>query len=156
MKPALIASVAALAAAVGAGLYITDLPAYLSSDPATCNRCRVMHAAYEGWYHGAHRPRATCVDCHAPRAPVAKYLYKGYAGTRDAIFYTLDIVPAALRAGPLARAIVQVNCLRCRGEAVSDVGDGQPGAGRTCVACHRSVAHAQRGLSLLPNEDTGR
>ena len=155
MKPALIIGVAALAVAIGVGIYVTDFPAYLLSDPATCNRCHVMDGAYEGWYHGGHRSWATCVDCHAPHALLAKYIYKGYAGTRDALFFTLDIVPQPIRADALSRAIIQGNCLRCHAETVSAVGDGQDDAGRTCVACHRSVAHGERGVSLLPFEDTG-
>lgn len=150
MKLHLIISVLALAVSLGAGAYLTDFAAYLGDDPATCNRCHVMDAAYEGWYHGGHRPWATCNDCHTPHSPILKYLYKGYVGTRDVILFTFDWYPLAARAEPLSQAIIQENCLRCHGETVSMVGDGQPDAGRNCVSCHRSVAHGARGISLAP------
>lgn len=156
MKLALAIAVAALAVAFGVGAYVTDLPAYLGDDPATCNRCHVMDAQYEGWFHGGHGRRATCVDCHAPHDWVPKYLYKAYAGSRDALFFTLNLIPETIRADALTRAIVQENCKRCHAEAVSAVGDGRSDAGRTCVACHRTVAHGPRGASLAPFASDGR
>lgn len=156
MRLALAISVAALAVALGVGAYVTDLPAYLGSDPATCNRCHVMSAEYEGWLHGGHGRWATCVDCHAPHDMIPKYLYKAYAGTRDALFFTLNLIPQSIRADALTQAIVQENCKRCHAEAVSGIGDGGSDAGRACVTCHRAVAHGPRGGVLAAFTSAGR
>jgi cytochrome c nitrite reductase small subunit len=150
VKLSLFISVLALAITLGVGIYVTDFPAYLGNDPATCNRCHVMDSAYEGWFHAGHRSWTVCNDCHTPQSFIPHYLYKGYAGTRDVVLYTLNLIPRTIRADGLTRAIVQENCLRCHGATVMAVGDGQPDAGRACVACHRTVAHGERGAALRP------
>jgi cytochrome c nitrite reductase small subunit len=35
------------------------------------------------------------------------------------------------------------------------IADGQKDAGRYCFECHRGVAHGERGVSILPYQDTG-
>ncbi len=153
MRLPLLLSALALAAVAGTGLVVSDFTAYLGNDPATCNNCHVMDAAYEGWYHAGHREWAACGDCHTPHALVPKYLVKAQSGMRHVTAFTIGHIPAPIRAIESSRQVVQANCIRCHAETVSAVADGQADAGRYCFDCHRSVAHGQRGVSLLPYQD---
>jgi cytochrome c nitrite reductase small subunit len=155
MKLPLVVGLFSLAAVLGTGMWVTDFTAYLGNDPATCNNCHVMDAAYEGWYHAGHQEWATCGDCHTPHALIPKYIVKGLSGMRHVSAFTLGHIPAAIRAKESSSAVVQENCIRCHAETVSAIGDGLMAAeaGRNCFDCHRDVAHGERGLSLLPNQD---
>jgi len=155
LKFPLIIGLIALTAAVGTLLYLSNFTIYLGSDPSTCNNCHVMDGVYESWYHSSHRAWTTCSDCHAPHALVPKYLFKAYSGARDVAMFTVDYLPSPLRAEPLTRDILQENCVRCHEETVSMIADGQKDSGRYCVDCHRSIPHGDRGISLLPYQDTG-
>ncbi len=156
MKLPLFVAIIALAVVAVVGIAVTDFPIYLGDDPTACNNCHVMDAQYEGWIHGTHSTRAHCSDCHAPHdSLIVKYLYKGYAGAKDALFFTLDEIPEPLRARQLTKDIIQRNCIHCHSETVADVVDGQMESGRYCFDCHRSVAHGDRGISLLPYQDKG-
>jgi cytochrome c nitrite reductase small subunit len=153
MRLPLFVGLLALASVAIVGMVVTDFTAYLGNDPATCNNCHVMDAAYEGWYHGGHRNWAACGDCHTPHALVPKYLVKGQSGLRHVSAFTLGHIPDAIRAIESSRAVIQENCLRCHAETVAAIGDGQMDSGRLCFDCHRSVAHGSRGVSLLPYQD---
>ena len=150
MKLPLLVGLLALMAVAGTGLYVTDFTAYLGNDPATCNNCHVMDAAYESWLHGGHSEWAACGDCHTPHALLPKYLVKAQSGFRHVSAFTLGHIPDAIRAVPSSQAVVQENCIRCHAETVEAVAAGQMDADRSCVDCHRDVAHGARGLSLLP------
>lgn len=153
MKIPLIVAALALLGVSGVGLYATDFTAYLGNDPATCNNCHVMDAAYEGWYHAGHQEWAACADCHTPHALLPKYLVKAQSGVRHVSAFTLGHIPTAIRAAESSKAVVQANCIRCHAETVSAIPDGQPDAGRYCFDCHRRVAHGERGISVLPYQD---
>jgi cytochrome c nitrite reductase small subunit len=153
MRLPLIVGIVALIAVAGVGMYVTGFTAYLGSDPATCNNCHVMDAVYENWYHGGHRQWAGCTDCHTPHDFVPKYLVKAESGMRHVSAFTLGEIPKAIRAKPASVKIIQANCIRCHAETVAEIGDGQMDAGRNCFECHRSVAHGERGISLLPYQD---
>jgi cytochrome c nitrite reductase small subunit len=155
-KLPIVVGVISLLAVLGVGLYVSDFTVYLGDDPTACNNCHVMDAAYEGWYHGGHNLWATCNECHTPHAFIPKYFVKALNGYHHVSAFTLGRIPAAIRATEMQREIVQENCIRCHVETVAEVGDGQMDAGRYCVECHRSVAHGERGISLLPYQDTGR
>jgi cytochrome c nitrite reductase small subunit len=154
MKLPLIAGFVALAAVLGVGMYATEFTTYLGNNPATCNNCHVMDAAYEGWYHGGHSEWAVCGDCHTPHALIPKYLVKAQSGFRHVSAFTFGPIPKAIRAKESSRAVIQGNCIRCHAESVANMLDpGQSGGmdfDRYCFECHRSVAHGERGISILP------
>jgi cytochrome c nitrite reductase small subunit len=167
----LIIGIVALLAALGVFAWVTDAPAYLGQEAATCNNCHVMDAQYENWYHAAHDRYAVCTDCHLPHQNVVSYyLYKGYSGMKDVLSFTFKTYPAALRATKQTDQIVQANCIRCHNDTVEnilyeiqdDVVAGPQSYAyaqdrpfdRTCWSCHRSAAHGERGYSLQPFHDS--
>jgi cytochrome c nitrite reductase small subunit len=153
-KSPLIAGIAVLFAALGFFAWVTDAPAYLGHEPAACNNCHVMDAQYESWYHAAHERFAACTDCHLPHQNLLSYyLYKGYSGMRDVASFTLKTYPAAIRATKQTDAILQANCIRCHRDTVESILAGAQPFDRQCWACHRSVAHGERGTSLVPYQD---
>lgn len=154
MKLSLIVGLAALVAVLGTLMFVSNFTAYLGNDPSTCNNCHVMDAAYEGWYHGGHQGWATCGDCHTPHAFIPKYLVKAEAGFRHVSAFLLNEIPTAIRAKESSKAVIQENCVRCHETTVMNVAEGGPDAGRYCYDCHRTVAHGERGISLLPYQDT--
>jgi cytochrome c nitrite reductase small subunit len=159
MKIVLIVGLAALLVVAGVGMWATDFTVYLGNDPTTCNNCHVMDGVYEGWYHASHQSWATCVDCHTPHNIVLKYLYKAKSGMNHVTRFTLDSIPNPLRAAEDTQRIVQANCLRCHAETVSEIADGvmdpEKTGDRYCFECHRSIAHGQRGITILPYQDKG-
>ena len=150
LKILLVLAALALVATVGVGLYVTDFTAYLGNNPSTCNNCHVMDNVYESWFHGGHHNTAVCGDCHTPHALIPKYIVKAQSGYHHVTAFISGNIPAAIRAKEASREVVQENCIRCHSETVSDIADGQMDAGRYCFSCHRSVAHGDRGLSILP------
>ncbi|MGD0613065.1 MAG: cytochrome c nitrite reductase small subunit [Anaerolineales bacterium] len=151
----LLSGIVLLIAAVGVFVWTTDAPAYLGHDPATCNNCHVMDAAYENWYHAAHSRFATCSDCHLPHQTIVSYyLYKGYSGVRDVVSFTTKTYPVAIRATAQTDAIIQANCIRCHTSTVESILAGPQPFDRHCWDCHRTVAHGDRGLSLTLYQDT--
>jgi cytochrome c nitrite reductase small subunit len=153
MKYLLILPVLALVAVIGVGLYVTDFTAYLGNNPTTCNNCHVMDAVYEGWYHGGHKQWATCNDCHTPHALIPKYIVKAQSGYHHVTAFVFGNIPDAIRAKESSKEVIQENCIRCHEQTVDNVADGQMDAGRYCFSCHRSVAHGERGISILPYQD---
>lgn len=149
-KITFLVGVLALLVCVGVGLYVTDFTAYLGNNPSTCNNCHVMDAAYESWYHGGHQEWATCSDCHTPHDLIPKYIVKAESGYHHVTAFTFGNIPLAIRAKESSREVVQENCVRCHAETVSTITDNSMPMGRYCFECHRSVAHGERGLSLLP------
>jgi cytochrome c nitrite reductase small subunit len=150
MKIALLIAALALAAVVGVGLYVSDFTAYLGNNPTTCNNCHVMDAVYESWYHGGHKLWAVCSDCHTPHDFIPKYLVKAQSGYRHVSAFLLGHIPAAIRARESSRDVIQENCIRCHTETVANMLDNPQPLDRRCFDCHRSVAHGERGLSILP------
>jgi cytochrome c nitrite reductase small subunit len=144
-----------LVAALGVFAWVTDAPAYLGHEPATCNNCHVMDAQYENWYHAAHERFAVCTDCHLPHQDlVSYYLYKGYSGMRDVVSFTAKVYPVAIRATAQTDAILQANCIRCHTDTVESILAGPQPFDRYCWDCHRAVAHGARGMSLSPYQDS--
>jgi len=112
---ALIVGISAFMVAMIALLAVTDAPAYMGSDPNTCNNCHVMDAAYENWYHaGHHGGDLECVDCHLPHDNlVAYYLEKGRSGMHDVFVFSTGKTPEMIRASEHTKEIIQSNCIRC-------------------------------------------
>jgi len=148
----LIIIIVALLSLVGVGLYVTDFTAYLGNNPTTCNNCHVMDAVYESWYHGAHKAWANCNDCHTPHALIPKYYVKALSGYHHVTAFAFGDIPDAIRAKLASKEVVQENCIRCHEETVEniDIERMSDGKQRYCYDCHRSVAHGERGISLLP------
>ena len=140
----------ALVAVIGVGFYVTDFTAYLGNNPTTCNNCHVMDAVYESWYHGAHKNWANCSDCHTPHDLIPKYLVKAENGYHHVTAFSFGNIPAAIRAREVSRDIVQENCIRCHEDTVDVMLDVEGQTDRYCFDCHRTVAHGERGISLLP------
>lgn len=153
MKIQLAIGGAALLIVAGTLMYASDFTVYLGSDPTACNNCHVMDAAYEGWYHGGHKLWATCGDCHTPHDVIPKYIVKSQSGFNHVSAFTLGHIPNAIRAKESSREVIQENCIRCHAETVSAIADGVMNADRYCFECHRSVAHGDRGISILPYQD---
>ena len=153
MRVVIIICIAALLIVAGALMVATDFTAYLGNNPVTCNNCHLMDAAYEGWYHAAHSNWANCVDCHAPQPFVPKYLFKAYSGYRHVTGFLFKEHPIILRAIPLSKDIIQDNCIGCHETAVEDIAFNAMDEQRYCYECHRSVAHGERGISILPFRD---
>ena len=155
-KASLLIGILVLLVALGVFAWVTDAPAYLGHEAATCNNCHVMDAQYENWTHAAHARAAVCTDCHLPHQNlVSYYLYKGYSGMKDVLSFTFKTYPAAIRATQQTDGIIQANCIRCHADTVDSIiyASDQP-FDRDCWDCHRSVAHGQRGYSLYPGQDS--
>jgi cytochrome c nitrite reductase small subunit len=150
MKLPFFVGIASLLILIGVGLYVTDFTAYLGSNPATCNNCHVMDAVYESWYHGGHKQWAVCGDCHTPHAFIPKYFVKAQSGFRHVSAFALGHIPDAIRARQSSKEVIQENCVRCHQETVSTMMESSMEFDRYCYDCHRTVAHGERGISLLP------
>lgn len=150
MRLALSLGIAALLVVLGMGLYVTDFTAYLGNNPTTCNNCHVMDAVYESWYHGGHKQWAVCADCHTPHALIPKYYVKAISGYHHVTAFVFGNIPNAIRAKESSRKVVQDNCVRCHAATIANTNEGRMDSDRYCFECHRSVAHGERGISLLP------
>lgn len=150
--PMWIAAAALLVVAV-VFISVTGMPKYITSSPRTCTNCHVMDAAYENWYHAPHEKVTKCVDCHLPHSNIFSYYYVKFAsGAHDVLYFSTGRVPDAIRIHEETAGIIQTNCIRCHTETVAEVNAHE--LGRNCWACHRDVAHGQRGLTLLPVQDS--
>jgi cytochrome c nitrite reductase small subunit len=150
MRFVLFTGIAALLLVIGVGMYVTDFTAYLGNNPTTCNNCHVMDAVYEGWFHSGHKQWAACGDCHTPHALIPKYYVKALSGYHHVTAFVFGNIPDAIRAKESSRQVVQENCERCHGETIAQTNEGLMDSDRYCFECHRSVAHGERGISLLP------
>ena len=154
-KASLIIGIVVLLAALGVFAWVTNAPAYLAHDPATCNNCHIHDAQYENWFHASHVRYAVCTDCHLPHQNVISYyLYKGYSGMIDVFSFVFKTYPDAIRATTQTDQIVQANCIRCHNDTVGTILAGPQPFDRYCWDCHRSVAHGERGLSLSSYQDS--
>jgi cytochrome c nitrite reductase small subunit len=150
MKLPILVGLVALLAVVGVGMVVSDFTAYLGNNPSTCNNCHVMDAVYESWYHGGHQEWAACGDCHTPHALIPKYWVKARSGFNHVTAFVFGHIPPAIRAKQSSSDVVQENCIRCHADAVESIVAGPMEFDRYCFDCHRSVAHGERGISLLP------
>jgi len=142
--------------ALGVFAWATDAPSYLGHEPATCNNCHVMDSQYENWFHAPHERSAICADCHIPHDNFFSYwFYKGKSGMRDVYSFVTLGYPTAIRANAETIGIVQENCIRCHTDTVESMLTASPQPfERNCWDCHRFVAHGDRGLTLVPFQDS--
>lgn len=137
----------------GVFIWVTGMPTYMTSSPRTCTNCHVMDYAYENWYHSPHENVTKCVDCHLPHDNLFSYYYVKFAsGAHDVYYFSTGKTPEAIRIHPETAKIIQSNCIRCHTETVADV--APHGMDRECWACHRDVSHGERGITLLPVQDS--
>lgn len=153
MRLAMVTALLSLGIIAGVGLYVSDFTVYLGNDPTACNNCHVMDAAYEGWFHAGHQQWAACNDCHTPHDLIPKYIVKAESGYHHVTAFTFGNIPVNIRAKESTKDIVQENCIRCHQATVANIADGQMDADRYCFECHRTVAHGERGVSILPYQD---
>jgi cytochrome c nitrite reductase small subunit len=154
-KTPFLIAIAAAVLALGFFVFVTDAPAYGGSAPETCNNCHAMDSQYENWYHAPHEKVAECVDCHLPHDNVAVYyLEKGRQGMKDTYAFVTGNIPVAIRASDKTKGIIQENCLRCHRDTVENIMLGDQPFERYCWECHRSVAHGERGSSIVPYQDS--
>ncbi len=148
-----IIALLSLVIVLGVFVFVTDMPAYMTSSPRTCTNCHVMDAAYENWYHAPHEKVTKCVDCHLPHENIASYYYVKFAsGAHDVLYFSTGRTPDAIRIHPETEEIIQSNCIRCHAGTVADITPHD--MGRNCWECHRDVGHGQRGITLLPVQDS--
>lgn len=150
MKLPVFVGVIALLAVAVVGMYTTEFTTYLGNNPTTCNNCHVMDAAYEGWFHGSHKAWTTCSECHNPHAFIPKYINKAVSGYHHVTAFSFGTIPVAIRAKERSKNVIQENCIRCHEETVDSMLMGELAFDRYCFECHRSVAHGERGISILP------
>ncbi|HMO51873.1 MAG TPA: cytochrome c nitrite reductase small subunit [Kiritimatiellia bacterium] len=119
---------------------------YLSTDPAACANCHIMQPQYDSWQKSSHHGAATCVDCHLPRAFIAKYIAKAENGYHHSVGFTLQNFHEPIMIKEKNSEILQQNCLACHGDYVHELVTGattDPGSIR-CVHCHFTVGHGPR------------
>ena len=154
-KLSIYISLAVTLITLGIFAYVTDAPSYAGTNPATCNNCHVMDAQYENWYHSAHRQTAVCVDCHLPHdSLISYYIAKGRTGMHDVYVFSTGQTPALIQASEETKQTMQNNCIRCHTATVENIMLGPQPFDRYCWDCHRSVAHGDRGISIVPYQDT--
>ena len=144
-------AVLAAVAALGVFVFVTDAPAYAGTASETCANCHVMDSMYENHFHAPHRAWTACADCHLPHANVVGYYFeKGRQGMHDVYVFGTGQTPQLIRLNENSREIVQQNCVRCHAQTVETILMGAQPFERRCWDCHRSVAHGDRGISILP------
>jgi cytochrome c nitrite reductase small subunit len=116
---------------------------YLSSDPAACANCHVMHDHYDSWQHSSHHRVAVCNDCHLPHHPIGKWVVKADNGFFHSLWFTLDNFDEPIRIRPRNRQVTQGACLHCHEDFVHQTLQVGPTAESwACIHCHRDVGHA--------------
>jgi cytochrome c nitrite reductase small subunit len=154
-KLPLIISFTALLVPLSMLIYLTNAPAYMGTDAATCNNCHVMDSEYENWYHGGHRSVTECVDCHLPHDNIFNYYTaKAETGMHDVFVFSTGSTPEMIRVKPATIKVIQSNCIRCHKSKVENIMLGPQPFDRNCWECHRSIAHGQRGISTYPYQDS--
>lgn len=139
-----VSAVAGLAAVAVMAFVALGPPRLLekSEAPTFCAGCHVMGDQYTAWSHaGAHR-RIRCVDCHLPNGnPVVHYVWKSIDGMKDVVAFYSGHVPDPIKLSGHGAKVVQANCIRCHGEAVSRMDTT-----RQCWGCHRQLRHRLTGI----------
>ncbi|MGQ9621419.1 MAG: cytochrome c nitrite reductase small subunit [Bacteroidales bacterium] len=139
--------------------YISKAFSYLGDDPKACVNCHIMVPQYTTWYHGAHREKTNCNDCHVPHNNIiSKYWFKTRDGLRHATIFTLRQEPQVIFIKEEGSQVVQKNCVRCHSELITDSRlnfyNAETHTGRIerrCRDCHRETPHGRvNSLSSVP------
>ena len=72
----------------------------------------------------------------------------------DVFVFSTGTTPDLIRAKPATDQILQGNCVRCHEDTVDAIMAGVQPFDRRCWDCHRDVAHGDRGISLIPLQDS--
>lgn len=127
-----------------AGFLLLGPPQLLarSESPAFCASCHVMEEQHGAWSHaGAHR-RIRCVGCHLPNNDfVTHYTWKSIDGLKDFVYFHTGMVSERIALTGHGAKVLQSNCIRCHGEAVSMMDTT-----RECWSCHRQLRHRLTGV----------
>lgn len=137
-----------LAVVAVAGLLLGRQPlkavSYFANDPQACTTCHIMEPYYDTWERSAHRPAATCNDCHVPKHPVAGPAVKLRSAVRHAYVFFLGEIPAVIHIQADSMAVAQGNCLRCHGDLMGHyAGDTRRAGGKYCFECHVTTPHGK-------------
>ncbi len=131
---------------------------YLSDNPKTCVNCHVMTPQYSTWLNSSHRKVATCNDCHVPHDNIVNtYAFKAKDGMYHASVFTARKEPEVIRIREAGESVVQMNCIRCHKNQVTDAkltasvqNHFQNRTSRKCWDCHKEVPHGRvRSLSSI-------
>lgn len=115
---------------------------YLSSDPAACANCHVMHEQFDGWVKSSHKAVATCNDCHMPDAFLPGLVVKSVNGFWHSVAFTTGVFPDPIQIKPYNWNITENACRRCHERIVHDMDTvHRPDDRLSCIACHGSVGH---------------
>jgi cytochrome c nitrite reductase small subunit len=144
------AALGALAVVVGLALGIAGYTfvyargaSYLTNDPAACANCHIMREHYDGWQKASHHARATCNDCHVPKAFLSKYLSKAENGWWHSKGFTLQDFHEPIRIRESNKATLNANCRSCHQTLVEEILSHSRDAETRfdCVRCHANVGH---------------
>jgi cytochrome c nitrite reductase small subunit len=72
---------------------------------------------------------------------------------KDTFAFVTGKIPVAIRANEKTKVIIQANCIRCHADTVENIIMGAQPFDRYCWECHRTVAHGERGSSIVPFQD---
>lgn len=129
----LLLGILAITAILGSALAVR-----FTEDAEFCSSCHIMNAAYQTWYHSAHRETANCNTCHVPKGLVSKPLYKDKSGLIDAYVFFIAGSPEGIHLKKDSEKIVQKNCVSCHATLVRMIGKGN---GANCYHCHSYTPH---------------
>ncbi len=116
---------------------------YLSTDPAACANCHIMHPQYDAWQKASHHSAATCADCHLPSEFPDKYIAKSENGWSHSKAFTLQDFSEPIVIKEKNAEILHANCLRCHEGLVHDQAIASTEGAPRCVHCHVSVGHGE-------------
>ncbi|MEZ4271629.1 MAG: cytochrome c nitrite reductase small subunit [Myxococcota bacterium] len=116
---------------------------YLSTDPAACANCHIMHPQYDSWQKASHHTVATCAGCHLPAKFPEKYLAKMENGWNHSRAFTLQDFPEPIMITEKNADILHENCLRCHADLIHDQAIVSTEGAPRCVRCHVSVGHGE-------------
>ncbi|MEO0278749.1 MAG: NapC/NirT family cytochrome c [candidate division WOR-3 bacterium] len=131
-------------------LIITPKMMSATSKTSFCIKCHVMEKQFFELTRGAVHSGLDCVSCHLPHDNKAYHFYfKTHSGIKDVIVFYLGQVPEDIRATQKTKEVIELNCRRCHGEVVANVGKDEKWH---CWDCHRNIAHRTNGITLNLNK----
>jgi cytochrome c nitrite reductase small subunit len=123
--------------------------AYLSDDPRACINCHIMQPQYDSWIKSSHAARATCNDCHLPRAFLRRWPAKADNGFFHSWAFTFQDFHEPIQIKQRNLQLLQNNCIACHQMMVHQILPvAVSSAGVSCMQCHHSVGHAARSAGM--------
>ena len=144
LLPALVfASVGMLVGLGGTTFDYAEGLSYLSTDPASCANCHIMHPQYDAWQKSSHHAVATCAGCHLPARFPYTYIAKAENGWNHSKAFTLQDFPEPIVITEKNADILHANCLRCHKDLINEMSIVSTEGSPRCVRCHASVGHGE-------------